>query len=85
MRSRRMARYFLHINNGGGYSEDPEGQECANLDAARAAAIEGVRSMLSEEARHGQLDLSGEIRIADAQGNILLVVPFSDAVELRRT
>jgi len=79
-----MARYFLHINNGGGYSEDSEGQELADLDAARAAAIEGVRSLLSEEARQGQLDLSGKIEIADADGNILLTVPFSDAVELRR-
>jgi len=79
-----MARYYLHINNGGGYSEDSEGQELADLDAARTAAIEGVRSLLSEEARQGQLDLSGTIEIADADGNILLIVPFSDAVELRR-
>jgi len=84
VRLRRMARYYLHINNGGGYSEDSEGQELADLDAARAAAIEGVRSLLSEEARQGQLDLSGRIEIADAEGNILLIVPFSDAVELRR-
>ena len=80
-----MARYFLHINNGGGYSEDTEGQELDDLDAARAAAIEGVRSLLSEEARHGQLDLSGRIEIADQDGNILLVVPFTEAVELRRS
>jgi hypothetical protein len=79
-----MARYYLHINNGGGYSEDTEGQELADLGAARTAAIEGVRSLLSEEARQGQLDLSGTIEIADADGNILLIVPFSDAVELRR-
>lgn len=79
-----MAHFFLHINNGGGYSEDTEGQELEDLDAARAAAIEGVRSLLSEEARQGQLDLSGKIEIADADGNILLVVPFSEAVELRK-
>jgi len=79
-----MARYYLHINNGGGYSEDTEGQDLADLDAARAAAIEGVRSLLSEEARQGQLDLSGKIEIADADGNILLIVPFREAVELRQ-
>jgi len=56
----------------------------ADLDAARAAAIEGVRSLLSEEARQGQLDLSGKIEIADADGNILLIVPFREAVELRQ-
>jgi hypothetical protein len=80
-----MARFYLHINNGGGYSEDLEGQELDDLAAARRAAIEGVRSLLSEEARQGQLDLSGKIEISDAEGNILLIVPFNEAVELRRT
>ena len=80
-----MSRYYLHIDNGGGYSEDTEGQELESLAAARAAAIEGVRSLLSEEARQGQLDLSGRIEITDADGNILLTVPFSEAVELKRT
>jgi hypothetical protein len=78
-----MARYYLHINNGGGYAEDPEGQELPNLDEAHRRAIDGVRSLLSEEARHGQLDLSGSIEIADGDGNILLIVPFSEAVNLR--
>ncbi len=79
-----MARYYLHIRNGGGFSEDPEGQDLADLDAAREAAIDGVRSIISEEARQGQMDLSGSIEIADTDGNILLVVPFTEAVELRQ-
>jgi len=84
MRLAPMARYYLHIRNGGGYSEDPEGQDLPDLGAARSAAIDGVRSLLSEEARQGQLDLSGSIEIADGDGNILLVLPFSEAVELRQ-
>ena len=78
-----MARFFLHISNGSGYAEDPEGQDLADLDEARRCAIDGIRSLLSEEARHGQLDLSGSIEIADGDGNILLIVPFSEAVDLR--
>jgi hypothetical protein len=78
-----MARFYLHINNGGGYAEDPEGQELADLDEAYRKAIDGVRSLLSEEAREGQLDLSGSIEIADCHGNILLIVPFTEAVDLR--
>lgn len=78
-----MARFYLHIRNGAGYAEDFEGQEIADLDAARAAAIEGVRSVLSEEARLGKLDLSGSIEIADGDGNILMILPFSDAVHIQ--
>jgi len=78
-----MARFYLHIRNGNGYAEDPEGQDLSDLAAARSAAIEGVRSLLAEEARQGQLDLSGSIEIANEEGNILLIVPFSEAISLR--
>jgi len=77
-----MARFYLHIRNGGGYAEDFEGQDLADLAAARIAAIDGVRSVLSEEARQGELDLCGSIEIADGDVNILLVVPFKEAVHL---
>jgi hypothetical protein len=77
-----MARFYLHIRNGGGYAEDFEGQDLPDLDAARLAAIDGVRSVLSEEARQGELDLCGSIEIADGDGNILLVVPFREAVRI---
>jgi hypothetical protein len=78
-----MARYYLNLRNGGGYVEDLEGQELPDLAAARLHAIDGIRSVLSEEARRGEIDLRGSIEIADAHGNILLVLPFSDAVNLR--
>jgi len=80
-----MPRFYLHIRNGSGYAEDPEGQDLSDLSAARSAAIDGVRSLLSEEARHGELDLGGSIEIANEDGNILLIVPFSDAINLRRS
>ena len=78
-----MPHFYLHIRDGGGYDEDPEGQELADLDAARVAAIDGVRSVLSEEMRQGQVDLNGAIEIADGDGNILLIVHFRDAVQLK--
>ena len=77
-----MARFYLHIRNGAGYAEDLEGQDLPDLDAARDQAIEGVRSVLSDEARHGVLDLSGSIEIADGDGKVVLIVPFRDAVRL---
>lgn len=78
-----MARFYLHMRNGDGFIEDAEGQDLPDLAAARLQAIEGVRSVLSEEARHGELDMCGSIEIADGDGNILMVLPFSEAVHLR--
>jgi uncharacterized protein DUF6894 len=77
-----MARFFLNIHDGSGFAEDPEGQDLADLDAARLQAIDGVRSLLSEEARHGRLDLFGSIEITDSNGATLLVVPFREAIDL---
>lgn len=78
-----MARFYLNIRNGTGFVEDPEGQDCADLELARNQAIDGVRSFLSEELRNGELDLTGTIEIADETGAVLMVVPFRDAVALR--
>jgi hypothetical protein len=78
-----MARFYLNIRNGIGFVEDPEGLELPDLATARARAIDGVRSLLSEEARNGQLDLTGSIEIADRDGTILLIIPFAEALELR--
>lgn len=79
-----MARYFLHMHNGNGFTRDEEGQEFGDLRAARTRAIEGIRSILSEEVRGGRLDLSGRIDIGDAGGTILLSLSFEEALEVRR-
>lgn len=77
-----MARFYLHLRNGCGLSEDTEGQELPDLAAARQQAIDGIRSILGEEVRHGAIDFAGYVEIADADGNILLTVPFREAVDL---
>lgn len=78
-----MAVYHLHLSNGAGYAEDQEGQDLPDLESARAQAIDGIRSVISEEARRGMIDLTGLIEIADPDGNILLIVPFKEAISLR--
>ena len=45
-----MPRYFFHIHNGLGLTEDEEGQELASPDAAIAAAREGAPDGASAEA-----------------------------------
>jgi len=78
-----MARFYLHLTNGGGRAPDEEGVELADADAAAARAVEGIRSILADEAKTGRLDLDGRIEIADEGGAIVRVVPFGDALEIR--
>jgi hypothetical protein len=77
-----MMRFHLNISNGNGFTPDEEGLQLHDLDAARRQAIEGVRSVISDEAKQGRLDLSGVIEITDDDGTVLMVVPFTDALEL---
>ncbi|MEA3014609.1 MAG: hypothetical protein QOD42_3154 [Sphingomonadales bacterium] len=78
-----MARFYLHVINGGGRAPDEEGVELADAQAAAARAVEGIRSILADEAKTGRMDLDGRIEIADESGAIVRTVPFEDALEIR--
>lgn len=78
-----MARFYLHLTNGGGPAPDEEGVELADADAAAARAVEGIRSILADEAKAGRMDLDGRIEIADEGGTIVRIVPFGEALEIR--
>lgn len=78
-----MPHYYLHIRNGVGNARDEEGVDLPGVPAARERAIEGIRSIIAEEAREGRIDLVGEIVICNAADETLLSVPFRDAFDLR--
>jgi hypothetical protein len=79
-----MARFYLHVINGIGYAPDEEGVELADAKAAAARAVEGIRSILADEAKAGRLDLDGRIEIADETGQIVRTVSFEEAFEISR-
>jgi hypothetical protein len=78
-----MPIYFLDIRNNELLAKDPEGHELPDLEAARREAIASIRSILSHEIAGGTLDLRGEIRIADEQGDVVRVVPYAEALEIK--
>jgi hypothetical protein len=78
-----VPRFYFHIHNSAGTTRDEEGTELPGLAAARDKALNGICSLLSEEVRHGSLDLRGRIDIAGANGEILSSVAFADAVEIQ--
>jgi hypothetical protein len=77
-----MGRFYFHLYNKIGLARDEEGSPLPDLATARAKARDGIRSILSDEVRHGSLDLRGRLEIADAAGEVLAVIPFRDAIEL---
>jgi hypothetical protein len=78
-----VPRFHLNLFNGEGASPDEEGQDFADLPAARAEAIRGIRSLLASELGEGRVDLGGRIEIADVDGHILQTVAFAEAIEIR--
>lgn len=80
-----MTRYFLNLHNRIGFVPDEEGRDFADLAAATADAVDGIRSLLAEEVRKGELDLGGRLEIADVSGQIVCVVQFAEAVRIMRS
>jgi hypothetical protein len=78
-----MARFFLHIHNSHGAAEDDEGMEATSLSEARERAVTGIRSLLSAEAINGEMNFKGRIDISNEKGELLLSVPFADAIALK--
>ncbi len=74
--------FYFHVRNGFGFAEDREGARLAGLTEAREYAIKSARSLISADAESGCLDLTGEIQVADESTRVILVVKFSDAIEV---
>lgn len=78
-----MPRFFFHVYNGLADTPDEAGSELESQTAARQLALDSVRSMVSEDARRGVIDLKGRIEVKDTSDNLLLRVEFVEAFDLR--
>lgn len=76
-----VPRYFFNVYNDA-TSLDEEGCELPDLEAARAHAIQGARSLMSDTLKEGRLVLSHHIAIVDERGELLLDVTFGEAVRV---
>ena len=79
-----MPRFYLHVCNGNGFTEDTEGQELANVAAARREAIGTLREIMAEEMQSGELNLGSFIEIEDANHQMVGTVEVEEAVRLRK-
>ena len=75
-----MPRYYFHVVRANTCIRDAEGTELHGLAEARAEAIQDARTLMSLAILEG-VDISGRsIEICDEGGNIVLRLPFTEAV-----
>lgn len=75
-----MTFFYFHLSEGGRVTEDIEGHELPDLDAARTMAIAAARSLMCHEMSTGKLCFECHIDIAGSNGRRLQRVEFSEAV-----
>ncbi len=76
-----MPRYYFHIRQGNVLVEDPEGIEVAETESLEEEAIEAARDLLAEGDLQGLDRRAWVFAIAGGTGEVVLELPFEDAVE----
>ena len=76
-----MPQLYFNIRHRDEVVEDPGGAEYPSLTEARLDAIKSARELMAEGILAGKLSRQRTFDITDASGNIVLVVPFADAIE----
>ena len=78
-----MSRFYLHQQIANGLIEDPDGTEAVDLTAAKHEAILAARQLLANAILIGVAPLGTAFQITDEAGQMLLSVPFRDALPPR--
>jgi hypothetical protein len=76
----RMPHFFLNFWDGDYLARDVEGIEAANLEAARVEALAAAREVLGDAIKAGQGQDNRQYEITDEAGQVLAVVPLTDAL-----
>lgn len=79
-----MPRYFFHLRHGAGPDDlavDPEGDELAGPEEARAHALMVARDLIARVRLHAVGDwFTCSFEVADEDGHTVTTVPFSETV-----
>jgi hypothetical protein len=73
-----MPIFFIHVRSHDGLSEDLEGSELPNLDAAQSEALAAARDLVVDQIRTDTVS-DGQLEIWDEFGHKLSTVPFRNA------
>ncbi len=80
-----MPIYYFHLvgkDRAGNETrvEDPEGTNCADLSGVREEAVANARELMANAIRQGHDISSRSIEVRDADGKIVLILPFHQAI-----
>jgi hypothetical protein len=78
---KEMPRFYFNILSEAGSLDDWEGTELPDLAAARIEAVHDARALMSSAVLLGYDIASRSVEIRNETGDILLVLPFSEAVK----
>jgi len=78
-----MQRFYFNIRSEAGLLEDMEGTELPDLEAARVEAIEDARQLMSDAVRIGFDIASRSVEVRNEGGELVLFVPFAEAISRR--
>ena len=78
-----MPRFFFHLHDVSGLVPDEEGREFGSIDSARAHALQGIRSIISDDAKSGTIDVTLTLEVADESGVSLFTLGFDEAIQMR--
>lgn len=76
-----MARFYFDLHECGKILEDEDGVE-RSIRSLREEAIRAAREIMCEELTQGHLCLSYHIAVRDETNQIVLMLPFKDAVAI---
>ena len=80
-----MPRYHFHVRDGSALKRDKDGQELANVEAARQQAIVMRRKILGEKPLHGGSLDRRSIEIVDETSRVVDVIGSKDTGEQFRS
>jgi hypothetical protein len=79
-----MPTFYFNIITANEVIEDREGTDLPDIQAARIEAIEDARLLMSQSILLGN-DVSGRsVQIIDDQGEVVLLLPFTEAFRNRK-
>lgn len=79
-----MPRYFFNLHAPGVDVPDPVGEELADPDAAFNAATRIARGLMAVKLDLGLNWLAARLEVTDQEGEVVLELPFAEAVDFGR-